>query len=84
MVIKNKPISLDLALLCILLLAAQQRVLNHAVEHLFHTPDQSCQIFIQAEQLSNGLIFTEIRQTLQIKIVYFVQETLLFGFPHFK
>ena len=45
----------------------QLNVLTHSVEHPFHTPDQSCQIFLQLEKSGNGLIFAGLQLVPLIK-----------------
>lgn len=52
----NKHIKVHIALIGLLLLIGQIGVLQHSVKHLFHTQDQSCQIFIQCAKTGDGII----------------------------
>jgi len=48
--LNNKHIHIRIALISALLFISKFAVLNHSVEHPFHTQDQSCQIFLQYEE----------------------------------
>ncbi|MDQ7076157.1 MAG: hypothetical protein Q9O24_13660 [Gammaproteobacteria bacterium] len=45
---------LRLSLLSVVLLVSQFTLLDHSVKHAFHTPSETCALFIQAEQPNSG------------------------------
>lgn len=57
MILNCKHIQIYVAFFNILLLTVHLNVLTHSVEHPFHAPDQSCQIFLPLEKSGNGLTF---------------------------
>ena len=53
--INRKHILISIVLISTLFMS-QMAVLVHSVEHPFHTPDQSCQVFFQYEKSGDGLL----------------------------